>query len=52
MVAAILLDKEARSLVLDADAAHGQLREPLVKLYHFLRSMEYQPRNHQEVCSL
>ena len=49
MVAAILLDREAQSLVLDADPNHGQLREPLVKLYHFMRAMEYRPREHSEV---
>lgn len=48
-VSAILLDKEARSLVLDADPMHGQIREPLVKLYHFLRAMEYWPRYGAEV---
>jgi len=40
-VAAILLDREARSSTLDADPAHGLLREPLLKAYHVLRSLEY-----------
>jgi uncharacterized protein (DUF1800 family)/uncharacterized protein (DUF1501 family) len=40
MVAAVLLDKEARATTLDADPSHGQLREPLIKLTSFLRSME------------
>ena len=44
-VAAILLDREARSLVLTADPTHGQLREPLLKLLHLMRAMEYVPRN-------
>jgi hypothetical protein len=30
--AAILLDREARSLTLDMDPIHGQLREPLLKV--------------------
>ena len=48
-VAALLLDREARSLVLDADPTHGALREPLVKLYHLLRGLEYGARDHREV---
>ena len=34
MIAAILLDREARSVTLDADPSHGVLREPLLKLHH------------------
>ena len=49
MVAAILLDREARSLVLTADPMHGQLREPIVKLFHFMRAMEYTHRDYREV---
>ncbi len=40
-IAAILLDREARSPELDADPTHGQLREPLLKLVHVLRALEY-----------
>lgn len=39
--AAILLDREARSATLEADPTHGMLREPLLKAYHVLRSLEY-----------
>ena len=39
--AAILLDPEARSLTLDVDPTHGSLREPLLKVYHVLRSLEW-----------
>jgi len=39
-VAAILLDREARSATLDDDAIHGRAREPLLKVMHMLRSME------------
>ena len=39
--AAILLDNEARSPTLDADPTHGQLREPLLKVYHVLRSFDF-----------
>lgn len=42
-IAATLLDREARSLVLDADPAHGTLKEPLLKLTGLMRNMEYQP---------
>ena len=38
--AAVLLDAEARSVSLDADPSHGHLREPLVKVISFLRSMD------------
>ena len=40
MVAAILLDREARSNVLNLDPSTGSLREPLLKLIAFMRSME------------
>ena len=38
---AILLDREARSSTLDLDPTHGQLREPLLRLVHVMRAMEY-----------
>lgn len=37
MSAAILLDDESRSSVLDADQSHGHLREPLIKVLSFFR---------------
>lgn len=49
MVAAILLDREARSLVLDADVTHGQIREPLVRIFALMRAMDFQPSDHGEV---
>lgn len=39
LVSAIILDDESRQVVLDADQSHGQLREPLIKLVSFFRSM-------------
>lgn len=42
LFAAILLDDEARSSVLDADPTFGSLKEPLVKLIGFMRAMEFQ----------
>jgi hypothetical protein len=38
-IAAIMLDREARSTTLDDDANHGRAREPLLKIMHILRSM-------------
>ena len=43
-IAAIVLDREARSTVLDADPAAGTLREPLVKVIHALRALEFKPK--------
>ena len=40
-VAAILLDREARNVLLDADPSHGSLREPLLKYIGLMRSMNY-----------
>eukprot|EP00550_Attheya_septentrionalis_P002628 CAMPEP_0198287972 /NCGR_PEP_ID=MMETSP1449-20131203/6625_1 /TAXON_ID=420275 /ORGANISM="Attheya septentrionalis, Strain CCMP2084" /LENGTH=988 /DNA_ID=CAMNT_0043986049 /DNA_START=140 /DNA_END=3106 /DNA_ORIENTATION=- len=40
-VAAIVLDREATSVVLDADPSSGSLLEPVQKLLKILRSFEY-----------
>jgi len=48
-VAAILLDSEARSLVLDSDPTHGQIREPLVRVFALMRAMQFMPDNDGEV---
>ena len=40
MVAAIMLDSEARSQTLDDDSNHGRSREPLLKIMHIYRSMQ------------
>ena len=48
-VAAVLLDEEATSLSLEADPARGKLREPLMKLMHLLRALEYQGVQNQLV---
>lgn len=39
-IAAVLLDKEARNTALDSDPAFGQLREPVIKLMHVMRSLQ------------
>jgi uncharacterized protein (DUF1800 family) len=38
---AVLLDREARTSLLDADPAHGSMREPLLKVLAVMRSMEF-----------
>lgn len=47
--AATLLDREARSLVLAADPTHGQVREPMLKLLHVMRAMEFRPRDDRNI---
>lgn len=42
VVAAILLDQEATANTLDADPTYGGIKEPIIKVLQFLRSMEYQ----------
>ena len=48
-IAAILLDQEARSPTLHLDRTHGLLREPLLKVLHVLRSLEFQSRDGREI---
>ena len=48
-ITAILLDREARSSTVDADPNHGQLREPLLKVLHLMRSMEYESKEGIEI---
>ena len=52
MVAAILLDDETRELVLDVDPAHGHIREPLVKVLSFFRSMSIKFRSPLHIPTL
>lgn len=40
-VASILLDREARMVLLDADPTSGSLREPMIKLISFMRANEF-----------
>ncbi|KAL7567214.1 hypothetical protein ACA910_021201 [Epithemia clementina (nom. ined.)] len=42
-VAAVLLDPEARSVVLDDDPATGSLKEPLLKVTGVMRALEFKP---------
>jgi hypothetical protein len=41
MVACVLLDREARSVVLDADSTQGGMKEPLIKIISLVRSLEF-----------
>jgi hypothetical protein len=45
MVAAIVLDREARTVIVDADPASGSLREPILKLIGLMKAMEFQNRD-------
>jgi cullin-associated NEDD8-dissociated protein 1 len=47
--AAIYLDREARSTTLDLDATSGKVREPLLKVMHFLRAMELGSKEEREL---
>jgi len=40
-MAAIILDRESRSVVLDNDSSYGSLREPLIKVIALMRSLEF-----------
>ena len=42
MVAALLLDRESRAVVLDVDPSHGSLQEPLLRLVRIMRSLEFE----------
>ena len=48
-IAAVLMYKEARNMALDYDPAHGQLREPLLKVIHFIRSMNVSSPYNREI---
>ena len=39
------MDRESRSVVLDADPSQGSLREPIIKLLSVLRSMQFNPKS-------
>ena len=40
-VASVLLHRESRHVILDADPSHGSLREPLIKVISAMKSLEY-----------
>jgi len=43
-LAAVILEREARSVILDADPVAGSMREPALKIISFLRAMEFVKR--------
>jgi cullin-associated NEDD8-dissociated protein 1 len=47
--AAILLDREARSLVVQHDPSFGSYRDPLQKLYHAMRALSFVSSDGREV---
>lgn len=42
-IAAVTLNREARSIVLDYDPSKGHMKEPLLKVISVMRAMEYEP---------
>jgi hypothetical protein len=40
--ACVLLDREARDVILDKDPAHGSLKEPLLKVIGLMRALRFQ----------
>lgn len=48
-VAALLLDPEARSPLLEAFPTHGMVRDPLLKINSILKALEYKSTHGQEV---
>ena len=44
-IAAVLLDREMRSAILDADPASGSMSEPLLRVLKFFKAMEYTSPN-------
>lgn len=44
-IAALLLDREARSVLLDVDPTHGSCGEPFLKLLRVMRSLEFSPNS-------
>ena len=51
-IAAVLLDKEARSVALDANPFKGSLREPLIKVMALMRGLELQLAEGQPIVKL
>eukprot|EP01122_Echinamoeba_exundans_P008354 TRINITY_DN275_c0_g1_i1.p1 TRINITY_DN275_c0_g1~~TRINITY_DN275_c0_g1_i1.p1 ORF type:complete len:1994 (-),score=503.35 TRINITY_DN275_c0_g1_i1:77-6058(-) len=48
-VYAVLMDREARSPLLEVDPTFGMLRDPLLKTYHILRALKYKAYNGREI---
>ena len=52
MVAALLLDREARSVVLDADPTHGSLLEPFLRFVRVMKSLEFRAKSEKKYADL
>lgn len=42
-IAAVILDREARSVILEADPTYGSLLEPLLRYLRLMKSLEFKP---------
>ena len=51
-LAAVLLDREASSAALDSDSSVDGMREPMTKLIHLMRALEFTPRRGLDEVSL
>jgi uncharacterized protein (DUF1501 family)/uncharacterized protein (DUF1800 family) len=49
-VYAVLMDQEARSPIIEADPSYGMLRDPLLKIYHLMRALDYNSPKSREVA--
>ena len=52
MVAALLLDREARSVILDADPTHGSLLEPFLRFVRVMKSLEFRAKSEKKYADL
>lgn len=50
--AAVILDREATSVILDVDPSSGSIREPLLKVVSLMRSMNYTKKPNEPVIDL
>ena len=48
-MAALLLDREARASILDADPTHGKFQEPLLKVIKMMRALDYTSVDDREI---
>jgi len=51
-MAAVILDREARSVTLDADPTSGFIREPLLRVLSLMRSLDFSPTPSQPIVRL
>ena len=52
LVAALLLDREARSVILDADPTYGSLFEPFLRLVRLMKSLEFRAKADRKYVDL